>query len=88
MERKSSRLWRFPLGFVVALMLTSASAFAQLGGAANVGGTITDESGGTLPGVTVTVANTANGRSQTLVTGSDGRYRAVALQPGPYEIVA
>ena len=80
--------WGVLFGFVAALVLTSVPAFAQIGGAANIGGTITDESGGALPGVTVTVTNTAIGRSQTLVTGSDGRYRAVALQPGPYELVA
>ena len=36
----------------------------------------------------ITVTNTANGRAQTLVTSDDGRYRAVALQPGPYEVRA
>ena len=41
-----------------------------------------------MPGVTVTITNTANGRAQTLVTSSEGRYRVVALQPGPYEVAA
>jgi hypothetical protein len=75
-------------GPALVAVLTSVPAYAQLGGAANVGGTITDESGGALPGVTVTVTNTATGRSQTLVSGEEGRYRAVALVPGPYEITA
>lgn len=68
-------------------LLLSATAHAQVG-AANVGGVVRDESGAVLPGVTVTVTNTANGRAQTLVTSADGKYRAVALQPGPYEIGA
>ncbi|MBI3050018.1 MAG: TonB-dependent receptor [Acidobacteria bacterium] len=76
------------LACAVVAVLTYVPAYAQLGGAANVGGTVVDESGGALPGVTVTVANTATGRSQTLVTGDDGRYRAVALVPGPYEVTA
>src|SRR5436309_14207122 len=74
------------LALIAALM--STRAYAQIGGSANIGGAITDDSGAALPGVTVTVTNRANGRSQALVTGGDGRYRAVALQPGPYQIEA
>ena len=68
--------------------LTSAPAHAQIGGAANVGGAVVDDSGAALPGATVTVANSATGRVQIIVTGTDGRYRAVALPPGPYLITA
>src|SRR5437762_7480281 len=74
--------------FGLLAVLAARSAYAQIGGAANVSGAITDDSGAALPGVTVTVTNRANGRSQALVSGGDGRYRAVALQPGPYEIEA
>src|SRR6185436_8534047 len=84
-------LTRGGLIFAFALLgalFVAPSAHAQIGGSANLGGAVTDDSGGALPGVTVTVTNTANGRAQTLTTGTDGRYRAVALQPGPYEIAA
>ena len=47
-----------------------------------------DQSGASLPGVTVTVTNKSNGASQIFVTGPEGHYRAVALQPGPYTIAA
>src|SRR5881396_3782532 len=77
----------FLLVLVLLAALTGQSAYAQVG-AANVGGVVKDDSGGVLPGVTVTITNTANGRAQTLVTGADGKYRAVALLPGPYEITA
>lgn len=73
---------------LLALAVFSAPAAAQIGGAANIAGVVTDDSGGALPGVTVTITNTANGRAQTLVTNEEGRYRAVALQPGPYEVSA
>lgn len=85
----SSARWRTVLlifGAVIALL--HAPAYAQIGGAANIAGFISDESGAALPGVTVTITNTATGRAQSLVTGDDGRYRAVALQPGPYEVSA
>lgn len=63
------------------------STSAQVGGA-NVGGIVKDASGARLPGVTLTISNTATGRQQVIVTGSEGNYRAVALQPGPYAITA
>ncbi len=71
---------------VGVLMVCTSSTFAQ--GGASVGGMITDESGATLPGVTVTILNKSNGTSQVLVTGPEGRYRAVNLQPAPYELTA
>src|SRR5919204_1616047 len=78
----------FALALVLVATLATVRAYAQIGGAANIGGAVTDDSGAALPGVTVTVTNTANGRSQVVVTGSDGRYRAVQLQPGPYLVIA
>ena len=68
-------------------VLAAPPALAQVA-RANVGGVVTDESGARLPGVTVTVTNTANGISQVIITGAEGHYRAVALQPAPYDIVA
>ena len=63
------------------------SAAAQLVGA-NLSGVVTDDSGGALPGVTVTVTNRGNGFQVVFVTAADGKYRAVSLQPGAYEVVA
>lgn len=83
------RVWKnLVLVLVLISVFISAPVHAQIGGAANIAGVVTDDSGGALPGVTVTITNTANGRAQTLVTSVEGRYRAVALQPGPYEVSA
>ncbi len=60
---------------------------AQVVGA-NLSGRIVDDGGGALPGVTVTILNKANGALQTIVTNDEGSYRAVALQPAPYEVKA
>jgi hypothetical protein len=68
------------------VLASSSTASAQIG--ANISGVVTDGSGAVLPGVSVTVTNTATGRAQSLVTSSEGRYRAVALQPGPYAVSA
>ena len=78
---------RLALCCVFALMtLVPAAASAQAG--ASLGGTVTDNSGGALPGVTVTIVNTANGATQILITGAEGTYRAVNLAPAPYQITA
>jgi hypothetical protein len=71
---------------VPAMLATTVPAAAQ--GGASVGGIVTDESGGALPGVTVTIVNRNSGVSQVHVTGAEGRYRAVNLAPAPYEIAA
>jgi hypothetical protein len=55
---------------------------------ANIEGVVTDEGGGRLPRVTITITIKANGRVQVVTTGDQGNYRAVALQPAPYEIRA
>ena len=65
----------------VAVMFLAVSVFAQ--GAA-VTGTVTDESGGTLPGATVVVAG--SGGSRTGYTGSDGKFSVVPAGNGPYKV--
>ncbi|MCC7418227.1 MAG: TonB-dependent receptor [Acidobacteria bacterium] len=62
------------------------SAWAQSG--ASIGGVVRDNSGGALPGATITVTNTLSGVAQELVSGPEGNYRAVNLPPAPYEISA
>jgi hypothetical protein len=78
------------LFFAVLLTLAAASpAFAQ-GQAINgtIEGTVTDESGGVLPGVLVTVTNTDTGGSRTALTGDVGVYRAPLLPLGAYRVSA
>jgi outer membrane receptor protein involved in Fe transport len=70
----------FTLGLPLRMSAQSATA--------NVSGVVTDDTGGALPGVTVTIVNKSNGVSQNQVTSAEGRYRAVALPPAPYEIRA
>ena len=51
-------------------------------------GAVTDNSGAVLPGVTVSVRNTATNFEQTAITDANGHYRAVLLPLGPYEVKA
>ena len=60
---------------------------AQVVGA-NLAGRIVDDGGGTLPGVTVTITNKANGAQQSVVTNEQGAWRVISLQPAPYTAVS
>lgn len=79
-------------GRLVLVMVLASCGMPELASGqatgANVGGVVTDESGARLPGVAVTITNVANGRVQVVVTGVEGNYRAVALQPAPYTLRA
>ena len=51
-------------------------------------GVVTDDTGGALPGATVTASNVATGLVRTATTDSAGRYTVLGLPPGPYDVRA
>src|SRR5437867_7131001 len=61
----------------------AASAQVDTG---SIVGTVTDQTGAVLPGVTITVTSLTTGQVRTVVTGSDGRYQLPGLQPATYSI--
>jgi hypothetical protein len=79
---------KYILSALLSLSLT-APAFAQ-SQAANgaIEGTVSDSSGGVLPGVTVTVTNIDTGLERSMVTNEKGLYRAPLLPLGTYKVVA
>lgn len=69
------------------LLMVSSMAFGQARmTGADLGGVVTDESGGVLPGATVTVTNVATNLSRSVVSAASGRYVVPALPPGTYTI--
>src|SRR5689334_8571196 len=79
-------LRRAVLSFVAMFLLTAA-AHAQVS-TATVNGTVTDESKGVLPGVTVTAADLETGRRYASVTDDRGTFQIVSLPPGIYRVQA
>jgi hypothetical protein len=74
---------------VVVLLALAGSAGAQSQAAnGTIEGTVTDASGGLLPGVTVTVRNTDTGTTRVVVTDANGLYRAPLLPLGTYTVSA
>ena len=70
------------LAFLAALLVAAPLAAQSLTG--TVAGTVTDEQGGALPGVTVTL--TGKTGAKTATTQNNGGYRFVALDPGTYSV--
>jgi hypothetical protein len=69
----------------VTLLAVAAPTFAQEF-RGRINGTVTDNTGAVLPGVTVTASSPALIQPQVQVTGADGSYRFLALPPGVYAI--
>ena len=70
---------KYILSALLSLSLT-APAFAQSQGANGaIEGTVSDSSGGVLPGVTVTITNVDTGTERAVVTNDKGLYRAPLL---------
>jgi hypothetical protein len=79
---------KYILSALLSLSL-AAPALAQSQGANGaIEGTVSDSSGGVLPGVTVTVTNIETGLERSLTTNEKGLYRAPLLPLGTYRVVA
>ncbi|HLJ72989.1 MAG TPA: TonB-dependent receptor, partial [Thermoanaerobaculia bacterium] len=75
------------LCIVLFILAIPFALFAQgRSTAADVQGTIRDQTGAVLPGVTVAATNAATNQSRTAVTDRNGHYYIGALQPGLYTI--
>ena len=59
---------------------------AQRGGAV-IQGTVKDDTGGVIPGATVTLSDTS-GTVQNVSSGADGSYRFRGIRPGTYTVTA
>src|SRR5207253_9449697 len=75
---------RFFVGAVLTILAMPAVARAQ---EATVTGTITDSTGGVLPGVTIKAVNQQSGNSFEAVTDARGAY-LIAVRIGLYQITA
>jgi Carboxypeptidase regulatory-like domain len=65
----------------------AAVAYAQ-SATGSIEGTIVDQSGAVMPGVTVTVRQTATGTTRSVMTDDNGLFRVPLLPVGVYEITA
>src|SRR5262245_51172471 len=71
---------------LVVCLATGSVLFAQA--TASISGRVIDQANAVLPGVTVTVTNTATGATRDTVTNEEGLYSVPALNPGTYTVKA
>ena len=78
--------------FLVGMLLAAFTLFYLASGSnaqtvnGVIAGTVTDPSGASVPGATITLANVGTGASQSTTTDSDGSYRFSLVPPGAYTI--
>jgi hypothetical protein len=84
---QAHRLVRLCAGLAVLALvgLTAAPALAQFD-RGQIAGVIKDQTGGVIPGATVTVTNTQTRLTRTVVTDGTGYYIFNALAPGAYDV--
>jgi outer membrane receptor protein involved in Fe transport len=73
-------------GLAILLALPVAARAQSLAAGGAIQGTVTDESGGVLPGVNVTIRNTGTGVVRETTTDAAGVYRAPLLPVGNYDV--
>ena len=71
-----------------AAMVTAPPAAAQTVTTGSMGGTIEDQHGGRLPGVTVVAVHTTTGTSYQTVSQADGRFSILNVRVGTYVVKA
>ncbi len=72
---------------LVAVALSAVPAWAQFE-RAQISGTVKDQQGGVMPGVTVTATNTQTAVARSVVTDDTGFYTFPTLAPGVYDVTA
>ena len=83
---KSTNLWGRIVAVAALLTLVAGgTAFAQIQ-TGNLYGTVTDDKGAALPGVTATL--TGSSAPQVQVTNAQGQFRFLGLGPGAYQLKA
>jgi outer membrane receptor protein involved in Fe transport len=71
------------------LLLWATLAFGQAdANKSQLFGTVLDPKGAAVPAAVIKIRNTATGSARELVSSGEGQYRAVQLDPGPYELTA
>lgn len=79
----------FRVGVCVCVsLLTAAASLAQVQPMGSVDGTVTDSSGGALPGISVVLTNLETNQVRTASTNEIGYFFFPLINPGRYEISA
>jgi hypothetical protein len=87
-SRVPGRSWGTSIGLLALTLLAAPTLAAAQDFRGGIVGRVTDESGGLLPGVTITVTHRETNVSNTTVTNETGDYTLLYLTPGAYRVGA
>ncbi len=86
--KRSLRLGAIAGLAALALLATPHAAAQSQATTGVIEGTVQDDSGAPMPGVSVAIRNTATNFEANSVSASNGRFRGVLLPLGPYRVTA
>src|SRR5438128_1472825 len=75
------------IGLMVVLVFAFSGPLIAQAPTAAIVGAVTDQSGGVLPGATITVTNKATGAPRAVQSGADGNFSVPSLLPGAYDVL-
>ena len=75
---------RIPLLLMLGIVLLSTAAYSQ--DTASILGTVTDQTGGAVPGAKIAITNTDTGIVRSTTTNATGSYSAHELSFGHYAV--
>ncbi len=84
MLKPNQKLWVI----LSALLILTTPWVAAQQSTATLAGTVSDETGGVLPGADITLRNVENGSTRDAITDDTGQFRVTNLAPGEYELRA
>ncbi len=76
------------LGCALLTVLSAGDIFAQMTTTGTIGGTLTDPSGKTVPGATVTVTSESTKELRSATSSESGAFSFQAIPPGSYTVKA
>jgi hypothetical protein len=79
---------RIIVGCLLTLVFSSPALAQSTAINGTIEGTVVDDGGAVLPGVTVTIVNTETGDTRIVVSNESGLYRALLLPLGTYRVSA
>ena len=84
-RRKGANMTRLVIMTLGLILMWGASLYGQ-GITGTITGTVSDSSGASVPGATVTIFQTETNTVHTLITSDNGSFTATQLAPGPYMV--